>query len=321
MEVCPICYDKKNKSSLCKASFTYQSEFDLSECSECRAIYLNPLPSANQFIDFYSTGGYEFDRWKQESKAKKYIKELNKKNKSGRFLDVGCATGYMINRISQEPGWEVYGVELSKKPVYFAREVLGLENITHGDLFSAEYPESFFDCINVSDVLEHVPNPVEFLVECRRILKPDGILFLGVPNGYNDSRGLIRYYESEKEAGCHASGHIFFFQKETFQYLFEHTGFEILEVKTVGIKNGLRNIGLLPRKANWKDFYRPRKEKEVADESEIKPVTRKKYPDFYYDYRYLKNVWFAVPGIHNFGLNLNFLLTLSVKDEADIRDN
>jgi ubiquinone/menaquinone biosynthesis C-methylase UbiE len=311
MDSCPICHSSKNKTTLCKVSFTHNTEYDLSECPECRVIYCNPTPTTEQFIDFYSIGGYEFDRWKQEAKAKSYIRKLQKKQTSGKFLDVGCATGYLINGIARHSTWEVYGVELSENPARFARDVLGLKNITHGDLFSAAYPDSFFDCINISDVLEHVPDPVAFLTECRRVLKPDGIVMLGVPNGYNDSRGLIRYYNTYKEAGCHASGHIFFFQEETFKFLFDAVGFTISEAETLGIKNGLRNIGRLPAKRHWMNFYRPHKEKEIAVESEIKLITRKKYPDIYYQYRYLKHGWFSLKGIHNFGLDINFTLIAS----------
>lgn len=131
---------------------------------------------------------------------------------------------------------------------------------------------------------------------------------LGVPNGYNDSRGLIHYYNKFKVPGCHDSGHIFFFQKPTFDYIFAKTGFKIDKTETVSIKNGLRNLGLIPRKRKWADFYRPRQQKEVAVDSEIQLITRKKYPDFYYRFRYLKHTWFAIPGFHNFGLDINFVL-------------
>ena len=309
MKACPICESENEKTSLCKVSFTYQTTFDLSECPDCHVIYYNPIPTTQQFIDFYSIGGYEFNRWKLECKAESYIKKLNKKQLEGKFLDIGCATGYMINKINQDSDWEVYGVELSKKPAEFARDVLKLKNITHGDLFSANYPDDFFDCINISDVLEHVPSPVALLDECHRILKSNGIIMLGVPNGFNDSRGLIYYYNKFRQAGCHDSGHIFFFQKPSFDYLFKKTGFEVVEKETVAIKNGLRNLGLLPRKRRWADFYRPRQQKEIAVDSDIQLITRKKYPDFYYRYRYLKHTWFSIPGIHNFGLDINFVLT------------
>ena len=96
MTICPICCNEK-PSTLCKVSFTQNTEFDLSECVECGLIYYNPTPTTKQFIEFYSGEYYHFNRWKQESKAEEYIKKLNKKQKIGKILDIGCATAYMIN--------------------------------------------------------------------------------------------------------------------------------------------------------------------------------------------------------------------------------
>lgn len=314
MKNCPICNNEK-QSVLCKVSFTYNSEFDLSECAHCQAIYYNPTPTTQQFIDFYAIGSYKFNRWKQECKAKSYIKKLNKKQKTGKILDIGCATAYLINKIDQDSDWDVYGVELSKNPVNFARNTLKLKNIIHGDLFSANYKTNFFDAINIGDVLEHVPNPIDFLSECHRILKPDGNIYLNVPNGFNDSRGLIRFYKKTQTPGCHASGHIFYFQAKTLHYMFKKVGFDIVQSNTLHFKNGLRNLGFIPQKRKWKKFYQPRDKVEVTYAPEIKLTTNKKYPDFYYSYRYFKNNWLTVPGLHNAGLNFSFILTPSNNSE------
>lgn len=302
---CPICNSDKPKTILCKTSFTYMSQFDLCECHDCDLIYFNPTPSQEQFINFYSVHDYSFDRWKQEAKGRNYAKRLNQHNTYGKILDVGCATGYLIEAISRFTKWEVYGVELSEKPANFARDVLKLKNIIHGDLFDANYPDNFFNFINIGDVLEHVPDPVSFLHECHRILKPDGVIILAVPNGYNDSRGLINHYHKYGEPGCHHSGHIFFFQKKTFSYMFNKTNFNISKVNTWGIKNGLRNLGLIPSKGVT---CSPRTTAEKPIDSDIYLQTKKKYSDFYYQYRYNKRHWLSINGIHNFGLNLSFEL-------------
>jgi hypothetical protein len=79
----------------------------------------------------------------------------------------------------------------------------------------------------------------------NRILKKDGLVFLSVPNGYNDSRNIIDFYNKNKKVAKSTSGHIFFFQKETFKLLFEKTNLEVLSKKSGSIKRGLRNIGIL----------------------------------------------------------------------------
>lgn len=42
-----------------------------------------------------------------------------------------------------------------------------------------------FDLIYSSSVIEHVPQPARFLAECRRVLRPDGTLYLSFPPFYS----------------------------------------------------------------------------------------------------------------------------------------
>jgi 2-polyprenyl-3-methyl-5-hydroxy-6-metoxy-1,4-benzoquinol methylase len=55
-------------------------------------------------------------------------------------------------------------------------------NVITGDLLSARYPDDFFDIITMFDVLEHLPNPIETLTECSRIIKRGGILIIETLN-------------------------------------------------------------------------------------------------------------------------------------------
>ena len=49
------------------------------------------------------------------------------------------------------------------------------------DMHKLPYPDDSFDLVVHSDTLEHIPNPVHALQECRRILKPRGHLCFTVP--------------------------------------------------------------------------------------------------------------------------------------------
>ncbi|KQZ81969.1 hypothetical protein ASD64_09525 [Mesorhizobium sp. Root157] len=49
------------------------------------------------------------------------------------------------------------------------------------DMHALPWPDETFDIVVHSDTLEHVPDPVHALVECRRVLKPTGTLCLTVP--------------------------------------------------------------------------------------------------------------------------------------------
>jgi len=107
-------------------------------------------------------------------------------------------------------------------------------------------------------------NPLSLLKECKRIIKPDGYFFLSVPNGYNDSRNLKDFYKSENTPAHSKNEHIFFFPRTTLLMLFDNIGFLIIRKKTGSIKRGLRNIGVLHKKKNWKQQYFP-KEQNVSN--------------------------------------------------------
>ena len=126
-------------------------------------------------------------RWREERKP-----ILDAVDSDGDFLDVGCATGFFLNGIKMHSAWEVYGTDFGEDAVRVAREGLGLD-VRLGELSDIGFDDAFFDYIHVNNVLEHVRDPVVLLRECRRIIKPDGKLFLSVPNGRNDSLDLIAF--------------------------------------------------------------------------------------------------------------------------------
>src|SRR5207237_7317322 len=118
--------------------------------------------------------------------------ELAKRD-AGNFLDVGCGLGFFMDGVRSQCNWRVFGVEFSAAAVDFARAELGLE-VKQGELSEVEYPNVFFDYIQLHNVLEHVIDPMKLLKECRRILKPTGELHLRVPNGTIDSRDLLKFF-------------------------------------------------------------------------------------------------------------------------------
>ena len=69
------------------------------------------------------------------------------------------------------------------------------------DMHAIPYPSGTFDIVIHSDTLEHVPNPVHALSECRRVLKPGGALCFTVPiivgRMTRDRTGLPKSYHGD----------------------------------------------------------------------------------------------------------------------------
>ena len=308
MQPCPICNDSSAGRFHAKVNLIAGTEYDLVECLHCGVLYFQPMPTVAELSRFYSGSYYDFDRSREEGKGMAFARRLMRWKPAGRFLDVGCATGFFINGIKQHSGWEVYGTDFGESAVRFAREKLGL-NVVRGDLTDAAFPDAFFDYVHVNNVLEHVLTPVSLLQECKRILKPDGVFFLSVPNGFNDSLDLVDFWKEENIPARSKNGHIFFFPARTLLMMFGQIGLEIETRKTYSLKRGFRSIGYLPRKSDWKKDYFPRASsaKEAGTEV-IVPDARKKHSDFYYRYRFVQGNLQMIPGLHKFGLDFLFIL-------------
>jgi 2-polyprenyl-3-methyl-5-hydroxy-6-metoxy-1,4-benzoquinol methylase len=304
-DACPICRNEKDKLFRCKTTLNFGTEFDLIECEECGVLYFHPMPRREELESFYTASYYDFERHKHEGKGMAFAKKYLDK-KTGKFLDVGCATGFFINGIRASSDWEVFGVDFGKAAVKFASEELGL-NVVAGDLTETDYPDQFFDFVHINNVLEHVLKPTEVLSECRRIIKPDGTMYLSVPNGFVDSRDLIRFYESEKIPARSKSGHIFFFPSRTLLKIIKDAGFMVEKTSTYGIRRGMRSLGWLPQKPKWKTPYFPQKQSEI-DRDAVTLKNKKKHSDYYYQYRFAQLNMKMLPGLSKIGLDYQFIL-------------
>lgn len=98
----------------------------------------------------------------------------------GRVLDVGCGRGWLLQAFQQR-GWTVQGTEISESAAAHAREVLKLP-VAVGGLEDLNLPAEQYDAVTLWHVLEHLPDPHALLTEARRLLKPGGVLFIGVPD-------------------------------------------------------------------------------------------------------------------------------------------
>lgn len=98
----------------------------------------------------------------------------------GRLLDIGCGNGSFLSAWSRLiPGWSLCGTEVSEKYKAQIESIPGVERLFTCDI--SEVPGTF-DVISLIHVLEHIPYPVAFLKRLRQKLKPDGLLFVEVPD-------------------------------------------------------------------------------------------------------------------------------------------
>jgi SAM-dependent methyltransferase len=105
------------------------------------------------------------------------------------LLDVGCGEGSFLVAMAKR-GWHVTGVDFDEAAVHAARQAHGLDVHT-GTIDTIVARGMTFDVVTASHVIEHVPDPVEFLAQCVRVLRPGGRVILRTPNAH--SWGHQRY--------------------------------------------------------------------------------------------------------------------------------
>ena len=111
--------------------------------------------------------------------------------KGKRILEIG--SGYGITLISwvKNFGLDVTGVEPEgegfAETVKVSRELCVLNGVDPGRIIVSEgeslpFPDAAFDIVYSSNTIEHCHDPVMFLTEAIRVLKPGGLLHVEVPN-------------------------------------------------------------------------------------------------------------------------------------------
>ena len=87
-----------------------------------------------------------------------------------KILDVGCGTGVLAAMLT-DYGYIVTGIDISDQAIEKCREK-GLNAYVQDLSEPFTFQERDFDCILMSEVLEHLVDPVQALQNLREILKP-----------------------------------------------------------------------------------------------------------------------------------------------------
>jgi SAM-dependent methyltransferase len=150
-----------------------------------------------------------------------------------RLLDIGCGTGGFL-KYARAKGIEVYGFDASAAQVRYAQGELA--NIRQAAslseyLESLDSPEIRFDIITLWDVLEHIRNPLEFLLSLRDVLQPDGLLYISVPNGraMHWKRRIYAMLGQNRDREWAPWEHVFYYSPTSLKSCLKKSGFEPLQ--------------------------------------------------------------------------------------------
>lgn len=98
----------------------------------------------------------------------------------GRLLEIGCGHGHFLAEAAAS-GWDALGLDFDPKAIEVAKRRPGVQARV-GDPATLDAPEASFDAVLMNNVIEHVPDAVQVLATCHRMLRPGGRLVVLTPN-------------------------------------------------------------------------------------------------------------------------------------------
>lgn len=236
--LCPLCAKDEYKEI-----YKERGVLGIVRCKDCNLIYVNPRlknPEGVYWGDaekYFKEAKLIFEGKASHHRDPNYIEDLafiHQYKPEGNFLDVGTNMGFFLRNARRWEGWNLYGVEPSPSLSEMARKYFGL-NIKTSFLQDAAFESGFFDVVSMTDVFEHIANPGKILAEVRRILKPDGIFFIKVPNGlFNLFKfrmakltGRLKDYDI-----FDSYEHVIHYSGATLKKMLKKNGFTLIKLRT-----------------------------------------------------------------------------------------
>ena len=230
---CPACKNISNDP------VEHFGNFRFLRCPECALEFCDPLEYSRENYD----GAYKGDRpdfyvpastWLSQARpslpesrwmlfaaqqnALKWI-ELNRP--FGSILDIGCGSGWFLARAKQA-GFRVRGVEVGSLPVQILKEK-GFE-VECGSLEAV--PHNWRpDVVTLFEVLEHLPDPADFLAKIRQRFQ-NSTFILSVPSPRRWTKG-----GNHRDAADYPPNHLTRWNPESLRRVLACAGYSKVEVK------------------------------------------------------------------------------------------
>ena len=237
---CIVCAGPLDESvgQLFDTRFGIDGSYEARRCSGCGLEQLFPVPTAAEtkqlYESYYNFGGekgtlytglrkwffssFLFRLWVQLDGDTAFHTRRGK----GRLLDIGCNEGRGL-QIYARNGYQVEGLELNETAAAVAREA-GFRVYT--DTLEGFIPATSYDVAVLSNVLEHSLDPKAMLSSVRRLLQPDGQVWITCPN----SRSWLRSRFGPSWINWHVPFHIVHFSPQSLTHLLAKIGFTRVQV-------------------------------------------------------------------------------------------
>ncbi|MDD2962812.1 MAG: class I SAM-dependent methyltransferase [Bacteroidales bacterium] len=237
MNQCFLCGDKLNECGKEVVDhYATNESFSIVECSGCGMNYTVPRPSERNLPEYYLESKYvshtsqgrglfnSLYRFFQFINLQLKLRGIRREGfRTGKMLDIGCGNGSALDFFIKK-GWSGVGVE----PASLARDyALSRGLIVYPESYLNEALNRDFDLITMWHVLEHVYDIPERMTQIKKLLKPDGLLVLALPNRNSfDAKYYGTYW-----AAYDVPRHLYHFSKKDIEALADVFEFDLVRVE------------------------------------------------------------------------------------------
>jgi 2-polyprenyl-3-methyl-5-hydroxy-6-metoxy-1,4-benzoquinol methylase len=228
-----------SKELTCKDFVATGESFDLHRCNSCSFLFTNPRPRANEIGPYYQSDRYVSHAGDKQNLSfmykvydvvrdysiKQKLKLIKSYHPNGKLMDLGCGLGYFLDGVVKDKTFDALGVDVSTEAIDYVKQKFGYAVLGEDKLDTIE--EHSFDVITQWHVLEHVHLLNERMQQLKKILKPNGTLFIAVPNSNSwDAKHYKEFWD-----GYDVPRHLYHFNQKSFGLLMQKHGFEVIQTK------------------------------------------------------------------------------------------
>jgi SAM-dependent methyltransferase len=216
--------------------------FSYDRCNECGTIFTNPRPSLDVLHQFYAQSK-NYDYWNKyifpvtEGTRREHIFRPRAEKVTELVEHFGIARGTLIE-IGAAFGWFCEEIEslATFDRVIAVEPTPGLAATCRGKgIETFETPVEKLELVGIADVvvsfevIEHLFSVHDFISQCSRLLKKNGLMVLTCPNAAGFDVGTLGLISNTFD-----HEHLNYFNTNSLPRLIENCGFSVLSVETPG---------------------------------------------------------------------------------------